>query len=116
MPAIHDKQNLRNILLQHSPVRVGRSQDNDLVIMGREVSRYHCELRRDFLGRWLLKQLGSSKADQETQNLTFVRRSGKVMRLKPGGRSLKLQAGDEIALGLKRDQASPTFRLTYVTA
>ena len=94
MPALFDKQTRRNFLLERSPLSIGRSADNRLVVLGREVSRHHCELRKDVLGRWVIKQLGSSDAKKGSHNVTLVRRGGKVIRVMPGRRPLKLQDGD----------------------
>jgi len=116
MPALFDKLTKRHFLLEQSPLRIGRSADNQLVVLGREVSRHHCELRKDILGRWVIKQLGSSDAKQGSHNVTLIRRADKVIRVMSGKRPLKLQDGDEVALGMKRDQAEPHYRFKYVVA
>jgi len=116
MPALYNKENRRHVLLEHSPLRIGRHPDNDLVLFGMEVSRRHCELRRDLFGNWLVKQLGSADPTKGTYNVTFVRRAGQVIEVKPSKRAFRLQGGDEVAFGKRRQDREPDFRFKYVVA
>lgn len=54
--------------------RIGRGEENDIVIDDRSVSRDHAELREEADGRYLLHDLGST-------NGTFVRDAGEWMRI-----------------------------------
>ena len=116
MPALYDRKQRRHILLERSPLRIGRHADNDLVLLGREISRQHCELRKDLFGNWFIKQLGSRDAEQQAYNLTFVKRSDKIIEIRPGRKGLRLQDADEIAVGIKRQDSEPDFRFKYVIA
>lgn len=41
-------------------IRVGRSDDNDVVLAFPIISRYHCEFRRDNHGKWFIRDAGSN--------------------------------------------------------
>jgi len=69
--------------LVSSPVRVGRADDNDLVLADPEVSRHHARLERDGQG-WRAIDLGST-------NGTWVN----GVRLD----AATIAAGDEVAFG-----------------
>jgi hypothetical protein len=51
-------QQLSEQIFQHTPIRIGRLLDNDIVLPFDFVSRYHCELRFDG-ERWMAVDLGS---------------------------------------------------------
>lgn len=54
----HRDQLIMEQLFQHTPIRIGRLLDNDVVLPFDFVSRYHCELRFDDEG-WVVTDLGS---------------------------------------------------------
>ena len=112
MPVLYDRVTSRQLVLDRSPMRLGRSPDNDVVVPVREVSRHHCELRRDLFGRWVLRQLGSSVETEGGFNCTFVRRAGRIFRVMPGEKPLRLEEWDEIALG-QRHAEELSFRFEY---
>ncbi|MFH0963141.1 MAG: FHA domain-containing protein [Planctomycetota bacterium] len=112
MSVLYDKVTSRQVVLDRSPIRLGRFQDNDVVVRAREVSRHHCELRRDLFGRWVIRQLGSSMATEAGFNCTFVKRGGRIIRVMAGERPLKLENWDEIALGQKH-AGELDFRFEY---
>lgn len=56
--AIHRGQKLMDQVFQHTPIRVGRLLDNDVILPFDFVSRYHCELRFEN-DQWTAIDLGS---------------------------------------------------------
>ena len=113
MNLLHDTETKKRFMLEESPVRVGRSPDNDIVVTRREVSRHHCELHKGLFGTWSLKQLGASDPIHGSYNCTFVKRGEEVLEVMPGKKPLKLESLDLIAFGRKHDQAEPDFRFEY---
>lgn len=67
----------------HSPTRVGRLADNDIVLDDKRVSRHHAEVSKQG-NRWVLRDIGST-------NGTAV--NGKIVR------EAVLKPGDTISLG-----------------
>ena len=112
MFALQEKASHECRTLHESPVRIGRADDNDLVVTGREVSRHHCEVRKGLFGKWALKQLVSPAANEAGHNCSFVKRTGKVKQVMSGAKAVKLQEGDEIALGQREDEP-PDFQFVF---
>jgi hypothetical protein len=79
------------VSLVSSPVRVGRADDNDLVLADPEVSRHHARLEPDGQG-WRMIDLGST-------NGTWVN----GVRLN----AATIAAGDEVAFGSIRYTVAP---------
>ena len=77
---------------------VGRAEDNQYVVQSRQTSRYHCVIKRDFLGRWSLKQMHKEERGPVRQSATYIRRRGVVSTI-VSGQSWKLALGDELAFG-----------------
>jgi len=66
------------------PITLGRAQDCDIVLPGRQISRYHARIEQDEAG-FIIRDLGS-------KNGTFV--NGEAVR----GQPYRLRDGDEIEL------------------
>lgn len=58
LTAIHRGQKLMEKVFQHTPIRIGRLLDNDVVLPFDFASRYHCEIRFTD-GQWSAVDLGS---------------------------------------------------------
>jgi pSer/pThr/pTyr-binding forkhead associated (FHA) protein len=74
------------LLMKSNPCKIGRSEDCELKLESKTVSRQHCELK--------LKSAGLTVVDLQSRNGTLVNGEAIV----PGKRTL-IQAGDEIKIG-----------------
>jgi len=91
-----------------SPFSLGRADDNDVTVTGRQTSRHPCEFHRSFLGRWYLTQFGGDQRGPTRQLATYVRRQGRV-NIVITGRKWKLSTGDELAFGRSKQSEGPEF-------
>ena len=87
---------------------IGRSDDNQICIAERSVSRHHCLIQRGLLGGWFLKQLGETSIAGKSSSSTTVRRQGKVIYLRPG-KAWRLAAGDTFAFGKPSGEETVIF-------
>lgn len=83
MTAIHRGQKIIDQIFQHTPIRLGRLLDNDIVLPFDFVSRYHCELRFED-GQWQAVDLGSKNGllDDATKRVSdLVLEDGGTFRI-----------------------------------
>lgn len=78
--------------------RVGRAEDNTLVVPGRQCSRHHCVIYHGLLGGWKLKQLVKEGKGPQRQSASYIGRGGRLITV-VSGKTCKLQTGDKIAFG-----------------
>ena len=93
--AQHRGQKVIELLFQHTPVRIGRLVDNDIVLPFDFVSRYHCEIRWEN-DRWVAIDLGS--------------KNGLLTAAQTGSREIELSDGSEFRV------QEVTISLAYATA
>ncbi len=94
---IRDGRPLMNQTFQHSPIRIGRVLENDVVLPFDSVSRFHCELRFENK-KWTvvdLKSMNGMKVNgQQVTSATFE--TGGDFELKPFTISFKAKASASV--------------------
>lgn len=80
---------LEKIKLKGHHIKVGRLDDNHIILDDPQVSRHHCDIIKHTLGHWYVKDAGSSKGTYiETKTATVKEEAGEF----------ELQKGDKLIL------------------
>jgi len=107
LTAIHRGQKLMDQVFQHTPIRIGRLLDNDVVLPFDFASRYHAELRFEN-GQWTAVDLGSKNGlmiDATTRAPEIKLENNGTFRIQEVTILLKFETAAEVArdFGALRD-------------
>ena len=99
LTAIHRGQKLMDQVFQHTPIRIGRLLDNDVVLPFDFASRYHAEIRFEN-GEWTAVDLGSKNGlmiDATTRAPEIKLDDGGTFRIQEVTIFLKFETAAEVA-------------------
>jgi pSer/pThr/pTyr-binding forkhead associated (FHA) protein len=110
LTAIHRGQKLMDQVFQHTPIRIGRLLDNDVVLPFDFASRYHAEIRFEN-GQWTAVDLGSKNGlmiDATTRAPEIKLENNGTFRIQEVTILLKFETAAEVARDFGALRESPT--------